>query len=436
MRLKSYFAGTVEAAMSLAAKELGEDAMLVYSREATPETRYLGRYEVVFALPEDKPKTAEEPRPVTPIPTVEVKPQPKTELGVGPRAEPAPSDTPVLEQVLGELSMLRTSIAEFRASSPSVTFQRRLIRAAGPFAEVQDRLHAAEIDDGMWMELLRLLKTKTNSGSESEILRMTRGLLAGAVQIDSRAGVESGGRQTLVFVGPPGAGKTTSLVKIAAQYVSRSGNTPHLISFDNSRIGGHDQLRTFASILGATFCAVTDCKSLGEELDRCSDRDLILVDTAGYAERDLQNARELTGFLASRSQLDVHLTLSASMKPADLTRAVQRFRRFRPDKLLFTRLDETKTLGPVWSEAVREDLPLSFFGEGQQIPEDLQPADAAWLSNILIGSEESIPEPEHAPVALVEKESNSSTQAQQIGWTSKTFAPLRKSVWTGGPLAG
>ena len=99
----------------------------------------------------------------------------------------------------------------------------------------------------------------------------------------------------------------------------------------------------------------------------------------------MENAGPLARFLASHDEIDVHLVLSASMKAADLAGVVDRFSIFRPRRLLFTRLDETQTFGPILNETARSGWPVSFVCSGQQIPEDLEPATRERLVSLLVG---------------------------------------------------
>jgi len=101
-------------------------------------------------------------------------------------------------------------------------------------------------------------------------------------------------------------------------------------------------------------------------------KELIFIDTPGFSGGDMDHAASLAKFLAGRSDIDTQLVLSSSMKSADLTRMVDLFEVFRPQRLLFTRLDETGSFGPILNEAVRTRKPLSFFCAGQRIPEDLE----------------------------------------------------------------
>jgi flagellar biosynthesis protein FlhF len=109
----------------------------------------------------------------------------------------------------------------------------------------------------------------------------------------------------------------------------------------------------------------------------------VLIDTPGYGSRDFDAAEELAQFLAGRRDIDTHLVLTASMRSADLSRVVDRFERFRPSKLLFSKLDETATFGPILNQVVRTGKPLSFLAAGQQIPEDLEPATIERVLHLL-----------------------------------------------------
>jgi flagellar biosynthesis protein FlhF len=211
-----------------------------------------------------------------------------------------------------------------------------------------------------------------------------RQIVAGTAQTDCELSEGESRPRIVTLVGPSGAGKTTTIVKLAARYGLASRRPAQFISFDNFRIGGAAQLATFASILGVPFCSADTVGGLMQALEPCQNKGLILIDTAGYDNGDDAEAAELGRFLRSRTDIDVHLTLPASMKPADLTRAADRFAPFRADKLIFTRLDETSTFGPILAEAVRQGKPLSFFSNGPQIPEDLQEASPELVARLLL----------------------------------------------------
>ena len=155
---------------------------------------------------------------------------------------------------------------------------------------------------------------------------------------------------------------------------------------DTCRVGGADQLRSYAAILGVGFQAIETPGALAQAIEEHRHKDLVLIDTPGLSEKDLDAADELAAFLRLRSDIDTHLTLTASMKTADLTHAVDRYERFRPAKLLFTKMDETGSLGTILNEAVRTAKPVSFLTGGQRIPEDLEEASKDRILDLILGS--------------------------------------------------
>jgi flagellar biosynthesis protein FlhF len=106
----------------------------------------------------------------------------------------------------------------------------------------------------------------------------------------------------------------------------------------------------------------------------------------------MEDGADLASLIASHPEIDTHLVLSASMKPADLSRVVDRYEIFQPKKLLFTRLDETDRYGALISEAARRQLPISFLSKGQQVPDDLEPASKEWIADQVRGKHHHDPQ--------------------------------------------
>src|SRR5204863_9058276 len=137
-----------------------------------------------------------------------------------------------------------------------------------------------------------------------------------------------GSTRVAVLVGPPGCGKTTSLVKLAVANGVAGRKSVQLISLDHVRVGGADQLRSYAAILGVGFQTVETPAGLAQALEDHRSKSLILIDTPGYSVLDREGAADLARVLTGRTEIDVHLVLSASMKSAELTRVGEAFESF------------------------------------------------------------------------------------------------------------
>ncbi len=366
MRLKSYFAETVEAALERARKELGPEAMLVYSREALPEARYLGSFEVVFAQPAPEPG-----------------------------APPAPAgrrdgEDPAVARLSREVAWLREQMERMAASVARA--RAAAVTGAHPsaLADALGRLAEAGLTAEILEEVAGRLKARSDAealmraGNAAEIRNLVRAELGRMFSVDARLGKEDGGPQVVALVGPPGSGKTTTLVKLAVTYGLKSRRPVQLISMDTWRVGGAEQLRSYAAILGVGFQALETPGALAQALEEHRHKGLVLIDTPGQSARDMWAGEDLAGFLAACPEVDTHLTLTASMKAADLRRAVERYERFRPAKLLFTHVDETRSMGTILNEAVRTARPISFLTHGQQIPEDLVEASREGILDLVL----------------------------------------------------
>jgi flagellar biosynthesis protein FlhF len=373
MRIKSYFAAAVEDAMAHARQELGPEAMLVNSRKAPPEARHLGEYEVVFAA-ENAPGQAEGAAA-------------QVQLQSG-NADRLAIDVASLKNELEGMrrALVRSAFAPARWSGVSPTASEAYAALAAQ--EVLPSL-AREIVEAAEARVSAARTTVPRAAQSEEKASWRQALVE---EVRSRFTVEpSLGRgesppRVAALVGPSGSGKTTTLVKLAVQYGLASRRPVLLLSVDTFRIAAAAQLRSFAAILGVGLQVLETVGALAQAIEENRGKDLILIDTPGFGPADMEADCGLAHFLSSRSDIDTHLVLSSSMKAADVTRMVDRFEIFRPQRMLFTRLDETESLGPIFNEAARTGKPLSFFANGQRIPEDLEAVTWDRLVERLLGT--------------------------------------------------
>jgi flagellar biosynthesis protein FlhF len=186
-----------------------------------------------------------------------------------------------------------------------------------------------------------------------------------------------------VFVGPPGAGKTTTIAKIAAQERARRGKKLSLLAADGFRVGAVEQLRIFADIIGAPFLVARSPEELVDTLDR--GRRPLLLDTAGRSPND-DASREMFRVLSRRRDVRTHLVLPAASSPSHAHRAIERFHDARLSRLVLTKCDESDSIAPLLGVARETGLPVSYLGTGQSVPEDLHRATPALLASWVLGN--------------------------------------------------
>ena len=379
MRLKSYFSGTVEAAMALARREMGDDAMLVHSRPSQPEARHLGAYEVVFGTygeasggSQDR-QEAEEPRQERPAP----QPAP-SRIEVVPRAEEALRGevVPQEDALARQVNQLR---CEMERMLESLVRQNSSVPAPPEIAPEPSR-ESSEDAIYQWLVEQELDPALAREAAQGKPLE-------DAFEVNAVLGRDSAGsvskRAVVALIGPPGAGKTITLAKLAARYGLGGRKRVHILTSDVLRIGAADQLRTLASLLGIGFGVADTPVELDRMIEEHYNKDLILIDTPGLGKADMEDARELAQMIGSDPEIDTHLVLPASMKADDLARQVELFREFRPRKLIFTRMDETTRYGSLLSLVARTRLEVSFLAQGQRIPDDLEIATREGLVKLL-----------------------------------------------------
>jgi len=203
------------------------------------------------------------------------------------------------------------------------------------------------------------------------------GLLSKKLPIMAEDPLLTGG--VIALVGPTGAGKTTTIAKLAAAFAE--ANSPRdvaLVTTDTVRVGGREQLHSYGRQLGiAVYEADSDLK-LAQVLERLVDYKLVLIDTAGLGQRDKNLVGQLN-WLRAAGQIHTLLVLPANSHFADLDEVVRRFSAVRPKGVVLTKVDETGRLGSPLSVIVDHQLPMAWITDGQRVPEDLHRANAANL---------------------------------------------------------
>ncbi len=282
-----------------------------------------------------------------------------------------------------------TSAATSAGTSPAIPSRPRSIEAAHAHLleqELDSDLAARIIND-----VAKQFAGASSQPSDADVRHALEQRLVAILPSDDEdpfaMAPGANGARRIAFVGPTGVGKTTTLAKIAAQLKLKRGLRVGIVAADTYRIAAVDQLRTYAEILGLPVEVASSPKDAARACASLSDVDVILIDTAGRSQNDHMKISELRAFLASAAPDETHLVLSATASARTLARAAETFGAVGVNRIVLTKLDEAATFGTLVSLVERLGKRVSFFTQGQEVPDHIEIARSRRLAALILGSE-------------------------------------------------
>jgi flagellar biosynthesis protein FlhF len=246
---------------------------------------------------------------------------------------------------------------------------------------------AETVADGLIGEL-RLRLTGEQLADDGCAAARVAELIAGRIATDPAVPPPDGqAARVLAFIGPTGVGKTTTIAKLAANLKLRESRRVGLITIDTYRIAAVDQLRTYAQIIEVPLEVVLTPQELQQAVAKMAGLDVVLIDTAGRSQRDQLRLNQLAAFLAAIACDQVHLVLSATATRTCLNNALERFMPLGANRIVMTKLDEAVTFGALLNVASAVEAPMSFVTCGQDVPDDIAPADPRRLAAYVLGED-------------------------------------------------
>ncbi len=193
-------------------------------------------------------------------------------------------------------------------------------------------------------------------------------------------------KKIIMFIGPTGVGKTTTMAKLGAIFALREECKVAFITIDNYRIAATEQLKKYAEIMKIPIHVVNDQKAFKETIDN-EKAEIIMVDTSGRSHRNELKISEIKSY-ADMVEYDFEkvLCVSACTKKADLVNVFKSFDKISVDSVIITKVDETSYIGNVVDIADKYKKPISYFTTGQEVPNDIDVADADKMVNMIMGT--------------------------------------------------
>ena len=194
--------------------------------------------------------------------------------------------------------------------------------------------------------------------------------------------------KVLVFVGPTGVGKTTTIAKIASKYKVDYDKKVAFITSDTYRIAATEQLQVYANILDAPMTIVYSKDEINSAIEKYADYDMVFVDTAGFSHKNTpqrDDMKKLLDEIDEKYRKEVYLVLSATTKYKDLLEIVDIYREITDYKFIFTKLDETTTYGNLLNIKLYAGAELSYMTIGQNVPDDIAIFDTQKIVKQLLG---------------------------------------------------
>lgn len=418
MRIKKYTASTMKEALMQIKQDLGEDALILKTSKIPKKLFAVGdqnTIEVTAAIDEnlikkatplpalkvnrnvagvyDRPKIDRPVKPASVVPTP-AKPVSARPVPIKPKA---PMDNDSDDKILStgrlterfQLLELREDLSDMKKLLASILATGESTAAggfAGPWAILYKRLIDSEIKDEIAKDLIQNLKNTTEA-PEKNINKKFASVLSKSFPVSGSLLDKTDGPLIVAFVGPTGAGKTTTIAKLASYYSFEKKKTVSIITADTYRIAAIEQIRAFTEIVDIGLQVVFSPDEVTDALEACENDDIVFVDTAGRSQRNKEHMRDLEAFLDELKPDDIHLVLSATTKESDLTDAIKRYRDLNVNRLLFTKLDETSHLGNVFDIVYKSAISVSYLTAGQSVPDDIELAQAGrFVQRMLEGS--------------------------------------------------
>ncbi len=366
MKIKKYQAPSLKEGKNKILEELGSDAVILSSRTVKSSSENGDSdsvVEIIAAVDNKKNPVETKTKPVS----AEPKKHNESEI------------TAALEPIKNELSELISIVEELSESgtpkkSSSLTPEMKIL-----FKKLRNSGYSEKFSNN----IIKTLEGKDLSKNLKLAERRAKELIL--EKIDFLPPInKTSKRQIFYFVGPTGAGKTLSLVKLATISKLVLKANPLIVCCDSEKIGGADQLQTYAAVANINFENCYSTKELDKIIEKEQNRDLVFIDTTGRSQNDEAKLKEIKLYSDLAKEKNVFIVLSGSTDSRTLNQVIEKYSILNPDGIILTKLDEAYSIGGAIETIIEAEIPLIYLTTGQEIPDDIESASKDFLSKFVI----------------------------------------------------
>jgi flagellar biosynthesis protein FlhF len=409
MRIKKFVGHTLKEATDVMKRELGPDAIVVGSRKITRggPLNIFGRdaFEITAAIDDVAPAQQNSYRARTGTAGFE------QQLGRSAQDLEEQNTLANLRQIAsqyergghedrrpprrlqepGELVELRSDMEDVKGTLKAIVDHLKYSRLPAlpdglqkAFGQLVDH----EVEEKLAVDVIQTVLAGSNHDQMANKQYLERQIVSALAGLIPQAGPERVHKKksrVIALVGPTGVGKTTTIAKLAAIHKLVNEQDVGLISADTYRIGAIEQLRTFAGIADIPMEVVYKPSEMPIALRKFRTKDIVFVDTVGRSQRSHKELNDLAKFVAAADPDEIHLVVNASTNARTAEDIIDQFKVVKPNRLLFSKLDEAVTYGPLLSLIHRHNIPLSYVTTGQSVPDDIRAIDATQFAAMVYG---------------------------------------------------
>lgn len=372
MKMKKYIAPSINEAMKQVRADLGEEAVIISSKVVVKK-KFFGlirekNFEVLAGIDEMEPPKFIIPEQKNFPPIVPAKDEHHNEGNVS--------------ELMEEISSLKEILNSLKQES----IQSSLPDELKPFV---DFLKHQELNNGLITdicdELFAHLKTEKEI-SNQEMVQIAKNVLHKKFFMLPMGGL-SYKKKYVCVLGPTGVGKTTTIAKMAARSVLEKKKKIGFITTDTYRIAAIEQLKTYANLLQAPVEVVYNFNDYQVAIEKFAHLDLVFIDTAGRNYKEVKYVNDLKKLISFDDEVESYLVLSLTAKERDNETIIEQFSEFPIEKFIFTKVDETNSIGAMYNLMFKYNKGLAYYTTGQEVPEDIEEATLEKILDIFFQGE-------------------------------------------------